>query len=291
MADPRISPFFQSLNSSIDAIVPLAMEKFKLDQSAQRWKDQLAETTRAHNISLGTNMLQNYYKTGDANNLNTAKTLLSSAVGDSVPGFEIGETLPADTQTKLDKAQRLKNFIAKVRGGTPVDLTKYNTPGWTKEQLDAGMRAFEPEEILNMYATEMPEDVKDVMTMRHQLKSDDLNDLYKKSLIDYHDTLGEAAKTRANKTGEGTGKVKVTGNVGINPKTGKEEYLMTDGSFSGVVPGAKPKAAKTGGLASLETGGAGEKMLDAATAKSILDEAGGDTEKARKIARDRGYKF
>jgi hypothetical protein len=38
---------------------------------------------------------------------------------------------------------------------------------------------------------------------------------------------------------------KLTGNVGINPKTGKEEYLMTDGSFSGTAPGSKPGVTET----------------------------------------------
>ena len=37
---------------------------------------------------------------------------------------------------------------------------------------------------------------------------------------------------------------KITGNVGINPATGKEEYINTNGSFSGIQPGVKPKAEK-----------------------------------------------
>ncbi len=203
MQDQRISPFFQSLNQSIDSIVPLAMEKFKLDQGAQQWKERLAEATRAHNMDLGKTLYSTYMQTGDKNTLAQAQTLLANASG--VPGFQLGESLAPDTQTKMDKAARLKAFTDKVRGGTPVDLEKYNTPGWTPEQLDAGMRAFEPEEVLNQYAAEFPENIKDVITMQHQLKSDDLNDLYKKSLIDYHNTLGEAARTRADKTGEGGG--------------------------------------------------------------------------------------
>jgi hypothetical protein len=66
--------------------------------------------------------------------------------------------------------------------------------------------------------------------------------------------VGKYAGTGGTIFDTGTGKVvrekpekgeKLTGNVGINPKTGKEEYLMTDGSFSGTAPGSKPGVTET----------------------------------------------
>ena len=39
---------------------------------------------------------------------------------------------------------------------------------------------------------------------------------------------------------------RITGNVGINPETGGEEYINTDGTFSGIKPGAKPSSKKGG---------------------------------------------
>jgi hypothetical protein len=63
--------------------------------------------------------------------------------------------------------------------------------------------------------------------------------------------VGKYAGTGGTIFDTGTGKVvhekaekgeKLTGLVGINPKTGKEEYLMTDNSFSGTAPGSKPGA-------------------------------------------------
>ena len=44
---------------------------------------------------------------------------------------------------------------------------------------------------------------------------------------------------------------KITGNVGINPATGKEEYINTNGSFSGIQPGVKPKAEKSSAVKDL----------------------------------------
>jgi hypothetical protein len=49
----------------------------------------------------------------------------------------------------------------------------------------------------------------------------------------------EAAKIAANKPEK---KAKVRSDVGLNPETGRSEYLMTDGSFSGVEAKARPNA-------------------------------------------------
>lgn len=202
--DNRISPFFQSINKGLDMYVPLAMRKFQLDQDNKRWAEQLAETKRAHNINLGTEFLKQFNQTGDPRFAATAKTLLSSALGESAPGFDLeGLKPPPETQMKLDKAARIKAFTDKVRGGTPVDLEKYTTNTWTPEQKAAGMRAYEPEEILRMYAGEIPEDIKDIMTMRHQIESDkQLSDL-RTAQTRYYNERSDNDLLRASKTGRG----------------------------------------------------------------------------------------
>jgi hypothetical protein len=72
--------------------------------------------------------------------------------------------------------------------------------------------------------------------------------------------VGRAPESAATK--EDAKKPHLTGNVGINPATNKEEYLMSDGSFSGTAPGAKPKSAGKGGLAGLEASLDGDKKGD-----------------------------
>lgn len=84
------------------------------------------------------------------------------------------------------------------------------------------------------------------------LKQKGLDTREEKKEISAEKRASEANKTRitaagisANKPKSGD-KVKITGNVAINPETNKEEYLMTDGSFSGKTPGAKPGTKKEG---------------------------------------------
>lgn len=159
----------------------------------------------------------------------------------------------------------------------------------------------------------------------------------------------------------------ITSNVGVNPKTGKPEFLKKSGEFSGVTPYTKPEKVSGGGgednkavktaetrlntylrrarsdrdkvaklleqhpegdpkhndlLRKLEgwdanvaqaeetlsmlqggelrpegiqwggnNGTTKQKTLDAVTAAKILQEAGGDKNKARNIAKQRGYSF
>lgn len=82
----------------------------------------------------------------------------------------------------------------------------------------------------------------------------------------------------------------------INPKTGKPRRVFSPkgkvvgsrGKGGAFVPSAREKLAEAGGLTESKPL---PKKLDKATAQEILDEAGGDRNLARKIARERGYIF
>ncbi len=84
----------------------------------------------------------------------------------------------------------------------------------------------------------------------------------------------------------------LTGNFELKkkPRVTTKGKTGGQGRYSEGVPSGSapvPKTSEAGGAGS----GGGGKSLDAGTAKAILQEAGGDKEKARTIAKQRGFKF
>jgi len=90
---------------------------------------------------------------------------------------------------------------------------------------------------------------------------------------------------------------KITANVGVNSRSGKNEFLMTDGSFSGVEAGAKPteRGSRRNPRAEIQEGAdlkpktRGQSLTDKTVIGKYLDKAGNDPAKARKLAIDDGW--
>lgn len=59
----------------------------------------------------------------------------------------------------------------------------------------------------------------------------DVVDIYENGVLTKTEKKGKAPATLDRE--------RITSNIGVNPATGKEEYLLTDGSFSGRTPGTK----------------------------------------------------
>jgi hypothetical protein len=137
---------------------------------------------------------------------------------------------------------------------------------------------FKPAEIYGAGATvEKPSYESDKGTWSEPYKGPD-GTLLKKNL-----KTNEVKAVIGRKPEKTESKAKITGNVGINPETNSEEYLMTDGSFSGTKPGAKPASKKAkGGLARLEDKN-DKKVDDAQERKWAAEALAKNPEKADKI--------
>jgi hypothetical protein len=93
-------------------------------------------------------------------------------------------------------------------------------------------------------------------------------------------------KSKMNKEGKiDNSNSRITNSIGINPKTNKEEYLMNDGSFSGVTPGKKPHDAST-----LDTKRLAD-MISNATESGKKEPSASDIELIGIEAAKHGYEF
>lgn len=115
-------PFFEGLHESIRMAVPLAVERFKLDQMNQRWQEKLAETQAMHR------------QNESVRKINAASGLISTGLATDNPALaqqglqivagEAGippEQLPTLTsspaaQVKADALRREQEFTREVAG-------------------------------------------------------------------------------------------------------------------------------------------------------------------------------
>jgi hypothetical protein len=97
-----------------------------------------------------------------------------------------------------------------------------------------------------------------------------------------------ARKDVAEMTKEGkidNSNLRITNQIGINPKTGKEAFLFNDGSFSDVEPGVKPKEMSAGDYKHIQD------MISNATGGGKTDPSASDIEIIRQLVAPKGFDF
>lgn len=139
--------FFENLNKSIGVAAPLYFQN-------ERWKEQVAEAKRAHDISLGTALL-------NAGNVDAAEPLLQRATGMTAPlglaNSPTNQLKLAQTKESLRQLEAKQNVAAELRAkmeGMP-EFTSPEQKAALGQELGITEGTLAPEEVLSGLQTGM----------------------------------------------------------------------------------------------------------------------------------------
>ncbi len=129
--------FFSSFNAGLKNLPDLAMKKWKLDMDAARWREQLDEAKRTHNINLGMKFLES----GDVTN---AERFLRSAI----PGGVSVETLTQSPIARLNQAKTEEAIrSSNAKKGIVDEVRSIMEPRTVQAPIDLGIGGELPEGV------------------------------------------------------------------------------------------------------------------------------------------------
>jgi hypothetical protein len=141
------NPFFQGLNESVKNVVPLALKKWEIDQSAERWKEQMEETKRAHQVNLGTALL-------NSGNVEAAEPILRQAL--NIPDMNLANSPTnqlnvAKARQELADVENMKQLRELLSKGRDEEVMQ---PEGVPQVMN---REYTPQEKIALASNLMPE--------------------------------------------------------------------------------------------------------------------------------------
>jgi hypothetical protein len=163
--------FFSAQSEALKAVVPLAVEKFKLDQANDKWEQQMKMAQTQHQIEFGKELIDVGNKSGNPEMIKKGMGMYSSALG--MPDLD----LPIN-RTQMDKEQKqtgvfydnqYRELAKKQALGVKLEPEEIASMKAYEKQKTLGQEAYGDKRIQALLAQPIP--VYDTNTGNFELKT------------------------------------------------------------------------------------------------------------------------